>query len=313
MKFAIIAGVLCAVFFFYFRTESSRSSKSAAAQAAKSAKPAAKARTYYSTGLAGKLRGIGNTFSTPELLELEKSLLRRGITKPYAAKVKKVLDKHVAELNKVRNLAFSRDIGVKPGQDLDYIHPFRTSLSWLLLSAEYQCKYGKKQLGANDIATAARILGVYSSGSTGLIHFHSAAEVHKRITDTIQRVPLSKAEKSRCLAQLPDKKTFAKLLKQTLECEKEPLFSLREAVTAANPDVSKLDGYSFGFGQTLREISEERLKDVYDLYCDKLQKDFENGTISSSSGSKVGNKREDALMFEYLPLQKALVSFSKHL
>ena len=95
--------------------------------------------------------------------------------------------------------------------------------------------------------------------------------------------------------------------------QKEPLFSLREAVTATNPDVSKLDGYSFGFGQTLREISEERLKDVYDLYCGKLQKDFENGTISSSSGSKVGNKREDALMFEYLPLQKALVSFSKHL
>lgn len=312
MKFVLIAGILCAVFYFCFRTESPRSSKNAAVQAEKNVKPAQKQRVYYSTGLAGKLRAIGDTFNSPEFSELEKSIVKRGITKPYAQKVKNLLGKKVPELNKVRNLANSRDIGVKQDQDLDYIPPFRSSLSWLLLSAEYQCKYGSKKQGINDIATAAKILGIYSSSSTGLAHFHGAAAIHKRLTDTIRRVPLSKAEKARCLALIPEKKILAKLLEQTLECEKEPLFSLHSEIKSQNADTDKLlEGYSFGFKQTIKEISAEHLKDIYGKYCSKLQKDFEAGTISRTSGSKVGNKREDSMLFEYLPLHNDLILFAK--
>ena len=312
MKFVLIAGVICTVFYFCLRTESPRSSKSAAVQAEKNAKPAQKTRTYYSTGLTGKLRAIGNTFSSPELTGLEKSVAGRGITKPYAQKVKKILDKKIPELNKVRSLSLSRDAGANPGQEPDYIPPFRSSLSWLLLSAEYQCKYGSRKQGVNDIASAARTLSIYSSGSTGLAHFYGAAAIHKRLTDTIKRVPLSKAEKAHCLSLLPEKKILAKLLKQTLECEKEPLLSLHGKIREPNADTEKLlDGYSFGFKQTLKEISEEQLKDIYGKYSSKLQQDFEDGTISKKSGSKSGNKREDALLFEYLPLHNDLILFAK--
>ena len=219
-------------------------------------------------------------------------------------KVKANLAIMSSKLQSYRNLQNYTELGIPefnghPHQLISYVHEIPDAIKWLLLSGEYQLKYGNKQQGEKDLVAAARIFRVYCSDVKAIMHIFSIIATYIKYFDhVIPRCNLSPAKKKNIIAILPSRSRdlFADYLQSGFVAEKKMLMFIRK--WHKHMDEATLNAVlkNQATRNCFKSIPPHKLASLLDSYYAFLVKSFRNNTLRPDTPVNIGNAEENKML-----------------
>lgn len=229
-------------------------------------------------------------------------VLRKGLQNRQ--QVKNNLAKMNSKLQSYRNLQNYTKSGIPESTGhvnelIPYTNDIPQAIYWLLLSGEYQLKYGNKQQGEKDLVAAARIFRVYCSDVKAIIHIFSIMSLYTKYFDqVIPRCNLSPAKKKNIIAILPSRNRdqFADYLQSCFVAEKKMLMFIRK--WHKHMDAATLNAMlkNQAARNCFKAIPPHKLESLLDSYYAFLVKSFRNNTLRPDTPVNIGNAEENKML-----------------